>query len=202
MYEEVNVAERIKKICKLKGIPVSNLEKEMGWGNGSIGRWNKVKPSIEKIFAVADRLGVTLDELFETCSDKERKEPMGEHVDKKILEITKKKLLNWRFMEKEEWKEYEKLTQMYEKRKQQHAEIYVSRMGSGYIFLLICYEEDEEFIEELEMHLFLSSEEGEPEEEKSEKKTLHKLLKYVEPALYDKWNHSGLESFRQELMNL
>ena len=56
------------------------------------------------IFAVADELGVSLDELFEISPQDKESEQKKEHVENKILEITKKKLLAWSMME-EEWKE-------------------------------------------------------------------------------------------------
>lgn len=42
------------------------LEKELGFGNGTIGKWQKASPSVDKLKKVADWFGVTLDELLAT----------------------------------------------------------------------------------------------------------------------------------------
>ncbi len=48
---------------RLGGLPLSQLEKECGLGNGTIGKWVKQEPSVLKLLKVAERLGVSLDYL-------------------------------------------------------------------------------------------------------------------------------------------
>lgn len=48
---------------KLGGLTLSQLEKECGLGNGTIGKWVKQEPSVLKLLKVAERLGVSLDYL-------------------------------------------------------------------------------------------------------------------------------------------
>ena len=56
--------ERIKRICKLRGISVSELEKNSGLSPNSIYKWDESAPSITKVVRVADILGVTVDYLI------------------------------------------------------------------------------------------------------------------------------------------
>lgn len=55
---------KIKQLCVQKGITVSELEKILSFGNGSICKWNSSSPSIDKVRAVAAYFGVTIDSLI------------------------------------------------------------------------------------------------------------------------------------------
>lgn len=63
------IFENIKKLAVEKGISITNLEKEAGLGNGTIGKWQISIPKTDKLAAVAGILGVTVDELI---SEKEQ----------------------------------------------------------------------------------------------------------------------------------
>lgn len=56
--------KRIKSICESKGVSLRQLEQEAGLALNTISRWEKNKPSIDKVKKVADTLGVTMDELL------------------------------------------------------------------------------------------------------------------------------------------
>lgn len=58
------IYDRIKEICKVKGISPSSVEKKAGLGNGAITKWNAFSPSVKNLKAVADILGVSVDELI------------------------------------------------------------------------------------------------------------------------------------------
>ena len=60
----MQMVERIKKICKQKGTNISNLEKELGFGNGNIRRWDERVPSVERVYILAKRLSVSVDYLL------------------------------------------------------------------------------------------------------------------------------------------
>ncbi len=55
---------KIAQLCKQRGISISKLEKEVGIGNGTIGRWEKSSPTVESIKKVADYFGVSVDSLI------------------------------------------------------------------------------------------------------------------------------------------
>ena len=57
--------DKIKQLCVANGISISRLEKELGFGNATIQGWGKgSSPTVEKLKAVADYFGVTVDELL------------------------------------------------------------------------------------------------------------------------------------------
>ena len=53
--------DQIKKLCDERGIAVTALEKELGFGRGSIGKMRTVRPSADRIQKIADYFGVTSD---------------------------------------------------------------------------------------------------------------------------------------------
>ena len=55
---------KIKKLCKEQKITISALQEELGMNHNAIARWDEHRPSVDRAKAVADRLGVTVDELI------------------------------------------------------------------------------------------------------------------------------------------
>lgn len=58
------ILKSVKKMCEKKGITTYKLEKECGFSNGCICKWEKSIPSVDKIAKVAAVLGCTIDELL------------------------------------------------------------------------------------------------------------------------------------------
>ena len=57
--------ERIASLCKTNGLSIAGLEKELGFGNGTINRWGKgTSPTVEKLQAVAEFFGCTVEWLI------------------------------------------------------------------------------------------------------------------------------------------
>lgn len=87
----------IQQLCDTKNMRISHLEKAVGFGNGTIGRWDERMPSIDRVQKVADYFNVSLDylvgretpepkltadetellQLFRQMSDKERQRLIG-----------------------------------------------------------------------------------------------------------------------------
>lgn len=60
----MHIYDKIKKICKEKGISASAVEKKAGLGNGAVTKWNNYNPTVKNLKSVADVLEVTVDELL------------------------------------------------------------------------------------------------------------------------------------------
>ena len=58
------IYDKIKKICKEKGLSVTYVEKKAELGNGLISKWNDSVPSFANLKIVASILEVTVDELI------------------------------------------------------------------------------------------------------------------------------------------
>lgn len=60
----MTLKERIKKLANSEGLSIPKLEEELGFGGGTISRWDKSAPSADKLSKIADRFGVTVDYLL------------------------------------------------------------------------------------------------------------------------------------------
>ena len=57
--------KRIKDLCIKHQITITKLESDLGFGNSSIKKWEKVSsPSVDKIVKVAEYFGVSTDYLL------------------------------------------------------------------------------------------------------------------------------------------
>ena len=93
MLDNKVLLENIKKLCDNKGIKITNLEKELGFGGGIISRWgNNADPSLSKIIDIADYFHVTLDEVVGR-----NQTPINENYEfiNLIIEQTKNGQLQW-----------------------------------------------------------------------------------------------------------
>lgn len=59
------IYDRIKKICKNKGISVAKLEQDLGLGRSSVRRFDQHEPGVGKLNMIAGYLGVTVDSLLD-----------------------------------------------------------------------------------------------------------------------------------------
>ena len=60
----MHIYDKIKAICKEKGMSVRQLESAAGLKNGAISKWNDSSPTIKSLKAVADVLKVKVDKLI------------------------------------------------------------------------------------------------------------------------------------------
>ncbi len=60
----MNVLERVKALADHQDLSIPELEKKLGFGNGSIYKWGKSMPSADKLSAVADFFNVSTDYLL------------------------------------------------------------------------------------------------------------------------------------------
>ena len=77
----MNSVERVKKICKERKIPISKLEKELGFSNGYIGQLKKGTFPADRLDKIANYLGFTTDYLlngtdnsFDELSSKDKRD--------------------------------------------------------------------------------------------------------------------------------
>ena len=66
----MTVYERIESLRKERKISQGNLEKELGFSNGSISKWKTSMPKPERLQKIADYFGVSVDYLM-TGKEKE-----------------------------------------------------------------------------------------------------------------------------------
>lgn len=76
----MSIYNTIKTLCDRRGIAVTALEKELGFGRGAIGKMKNSHPSAQRIQKVADYFGVSVDYLMGVESD-------GYYIDPDTAEL-------------------------------------------------------------------------------------------------------------------
>lgn len=56
--------KNIQDACRVEGRTVNGVEQELGFGRGSIAKWDKNIPSVKKVAEVAAVLHTTVDALL------------------------------------------------------------------------------------------------------------------------------------------
>jgi len=59
------IYDKIKELCKEKGMSVNAVEKKAGLSKGAISKWNNSTPSVENLNSVAKILKVKIDKLLD-----------------------------------------------------------------------------------------------------------------------------------------
>lgn len=65
--------ERLVHLIKENNLTFAQIERELGFSNGSMARWAKSSPSVDKVQKVADYFNVSVDYLLGRTDD-----PKGE----------------------------------------------------------------------------------------------------------------------------
>ena len=60
----MSLKTRIKNLANEQGMGLTALEAKLGFGNGTITKWDKTTPNADKLNAVAQYFGVSMDYLL------------------------------------------------------------------------------------------------------------------------------------------
>lgn len=80
----MDIVDRIRQLANQKEVSLTKIERALGFGNGTIGKWIKQSPSCEKIKLVADYLNTSTDYLI-----------YGGSISVNPLDKDEKELLNY-----------------------------------------------------------------------------------------------------------
>lgn len=58
------IYKKIYNLCQKRGISIARLERELRFGNATVRGWASSSPTVDKLKAVADYFGVTIDDLL------------------------------------------------------------------------------------------------------------------------------------------
>lgn len=109
----MTIRDRIRELANQKGLSLPALEAELGFGNGTIVKWDKASPNSDKLAKVADYFNVSLDYLLGRDSarsavddDPDENYTILSRNAKKLSPENRKQLLDMaRIMFKEEFKD-------------------------------------------------------------------------------------------------
>lgn len=79
--------ERIKTLCKEKGVTVTGTEKELGFAKGSLCKVNTSKPSMEKVQKLAEYFGVSVQYLMNGQKEDTQKEDANYYFDDEARDL-------------------------------------------------------------------------------------------------------------------
>ena len=94
----MNIYDRIKALADTQKISIRRLEENIGFGNGTINRWRKNTPGVDKLSKVADYFKVSTDYLLGRTDDKTALSPkemsdIGQ-LDDRMLDGAEERLRN------------------------------------------------------------------------------------------------------------
>lgn len=69
------ILDNVKRLCREHGTNITDLEKAVGIGTGSIYKWGKSSPSVISAKLVADFFGITVDDLLTDQSARDVDKP-------------------------------------------------------------------------------------------------------------------------------
>lgn len=79
------MVEKVRHLCKINGITIAKLEKDLGVGAKIFYKWDKSDPKMSSVKAVADYFNVSVDYI---CG-RDEKEPISQ-LDQQFLVEYKK----------------------------------------------------------------------------------------------------------------
>lgn len=96
----MSLYERIKALADTQKLSIRKLEEKIGFGNGTINRWRKTTPGVDKLTKVADFFGVSTDYLLGRTNDKTSLSPkeiedIGQMADRMISGLDSENDINF-----------------------------------------------------------------------------------------------------------
>lgn len=58
------IVERVRDLAEKNGHTIASVERELGFGQGSVRNWNKAAPSADKLYKVAQLFGVSMEYIL------------------------------------------------------------------------------------------------------------------------------------------
>lgn len=62
--DDIGIYDRIKELCKQNNISVLKMETDLDFTSGTVSKWNKHKPSYDRICKVADYFNVSVEYIL------------------------------------------------------------------------------------------------------------------------------------------
>lgn len=69
--QEETIVERVKRLCKTKGVSVSQMQQDLGLPQGGVYKWNKHTPSFPALQKMSAYFGVSIDYILEGDNEQE-----------------------------------------------------------------------------------------------------------------------------------
>ena len=90
----MNSVERVKQICKERKIPISKLEKDLGFANGYIAQLRKGTFPDDRLAKISEYFDVSVDYLMTGNEDSEKKESTFTARDERDIKKSLDKIMS------------------------------------------------------------------------------------------------------------
>lgn len=190
----------IRNLCKENGITAAHLEKELSFGAGTISRWYKISPSINKVVDIADYFNISMDELIGRKL-KTNNVTNEEFIDN-LYNMTKSKILKW--------EEHTKMLPQLESDKNfnleddgfDNKELYVTSYKNGFFLLYCQYEEEKGNISDYDIQIYIRPDnKSKAVLQDSDDKKAYQLWLYIHTNTYGTLDEIKAEELKNNFVN-
>lgn len=84
------VKDRVKQLCYANHTNIKQLEKALGFANGTIQKWDKYNPRMDKLTAVAAYFSVPVESLMGDTMPEQKENPIRFDPDEELKEAEKR----------------------------------------------------------------------------------------------------------------
>lgn len=85
----MSIVQRMRDLADEKGTSLAQVERALDFGNGTLARWDKSSPAVDKVDSVAKHFNVSLDYLLGKTDRKECYDPNLYLTDKEEKDVAK-----------------------------------------------------------------------------------------------------------------
>ncbi len=64
MNVQLNMRDRVKEVCRERGVSLNTVERACGFSAGAISHWDTKVPSVDRVAKVADYFDISMDSLL------------------------------------------------------------------------------------------------------------------------------------------
>ena len=191
-YDKEALVERIRCVCREKGISIAQMEKDFEWSQGLISRWTKNSPSVDKVLEVIQYLKVDYKTILGELEYTDQGQAEKKEISEKLYYATEAGKLDWKMCKKDfENSEIRSLLKQNEKCK-----VYGTLYDKVYFLLIINREE----IGTLEIGVVRGSNGKIRYTEQGTDKWMEKLLELIDLDEYDIWDETKTEYYVNQFM--
>lgn len=77
--------EKVKAVCKERKIPISKLEKDLGFANGYVGQLRKGVFPADRLLSISQYLDIPIEYFINETTEEQKESPTGETGEAKKL---------------------------------------------------------------------------------------------------------------------
>lgn len=200
----------IRRLCKEHDVNIAYLEKQLGIGAGTISRWNKANPSLDKIVGIAKYFHVSVDDLIGYS--------VGREEDSEAISDSTQGIINYLLYltrnnsEKSFWHLYSDLSNEVQLNlsglvcsRSENDQLLYAVSEDGFFLLQVTYLLNDKYDFETSLRLYLLPDESSvPVLECDQKRYLQELFiaarRSIEKEIEEKENFEKVENQRERLL--